>query len=93
MKGYTLDRKTLTPALRQADTAINTTNTWSIVFEWDSSNIKLNIVSKPLRLVSKPLRLVAAIISLLEQHNEVLQIDLSVTLGVSTVFLVGITSP
>ena len=33
-------RKTVTPALRQNGTANNTSNTWCIIFKWDSFNIK-----------------------------------------------------
>ena len=55
-------KKTITPAMRQPGTAINARNTWCIIFKWNSLNIKLNRISKPLRLV-------LAVILLLEQHN------------------------
>ena len=75
---HTPHRKTVTPALRQTGTAINTRNTWCMIFKWDSFDNKQHIVSKPLRLVS-------AIISLLEQHNTPL-LSLHLEVGV-TVFL------
>ena len=49
---HTVDTKTVPPALRQAVTAISTTNTQCAIFRWDSFNIKVHIVSMPSRFVS-----------------------------------------
>ena len=78
---HTPDRKTITPALRQTGTEINTNNTWCVISKWGSFNIKLHMVSKPLRSVS-------AIISLLEQNNTQF-LSLPLEVGV-TVFLCGV---
>ena len=72
--GVTPDRKTASPALRQTGSAINTRNTWCIIFTWYWFDNKQHVFSKLLRIVS-------VIISMLEDHNAIL---LSLHLEVGT---------
>ena len=60
---HTVDRNTVTPALRQTVTAISTTNSRCPIFKRDSFNIKVHVVYKILALV-------LAIISLLDQQQK-----------------------
>ena len=57
---HTVDNKTVTPALKETGSAVNSRNTWCMIFKLSSFNNK--------RLVSMLLILSLTVILLLEQH-------------------------